>query len=80
LSGGAKGIDTLAEQYANKKKISKLIFLPDYERYGRIVPLIRNKQIVDSADIIIAFWNGTSRGTKFTIDYAKKCGKKLLFI
>jgi len=78
VSGGAKGIDALAEQYADKNGIPKLIFLPDYKRHGKIAPLIRNKQIVDNADIVIAFWDGTSRGTKFTIDYANKCGKKIV--
>jgi len=78
VSGGAKGIDTLAEKYADKNDIPKLIFLPDYKKHGKIAPLIRNRQIVDNADIVIAFWNGFSSGTKFTIDYAKKCGKKIV--
>jgi len=78
VSGGARGIDTLAEDYADRNKIPKLIFLPDYEKYGKIAPLIRNKAIVDNANIVIAFWDGISRGTKFTIDYAKKQGKKVI--
>jgi len=78
VSGGARGIDTLAEKYADKNGIPKLIFLPDYKRYGKIAPLLRNKQIVDNADIIIAFWKGHSRGTKYTIDYAKECCKEVI--
>jgi len=78
ISGGARGIDTLAEKYADKNGIPKLIFFPDYKRHGKIAPLIRNKQIVDNADIVIAFWDGASRGTKFTIDYANKCGKEVV--
>jgi len=76
ISGGARGIDTLAEEYADRNGIPKLIFLPDYKRYGKRAPLIRNKLIVDNADIIIAFWDGQSRGTKFTTDYAKKAKQK----
>jgi len=78
ISGGAIGIDTLAEKYADKNNIPKLIFLPDYQKHGKAAPLIRNKLIVDNADIIIAFWNGFSRGTKHTIDYAKKQGKEVI--
>ena len=72
ISGVAKGIDTLAEEYADKNGIAKLIFLPEYERFGKSAPIIRNKKIVEEADFIVALWDGKSRGTKFTIEYARK--------
>lgn len=72
ISGGAVGIDTLAEKYADANGIKKLIFYPDYELYGRTAPLIRNKLIVDHADLVIAFWDGSSAGTEYTISYAKR--------
>lgn len=72
ISGGAVGIDTLAEQYADSKGIKKLILYPDYELYGKTAPLIRNKLIVDNADIVIAVWDGSSSGTEYTISYAKR--------
>ena len=75
ISGGAKGIDALAEAYADENNIPKLIIKPEYEKYGKSAPLKRNKTIVDSSDMVIALWDGTSNGTKFTIDYAKKIGK-----
>ena len=77
ISGGAKGIDTLAEEWADKNGIPKTIIKPEYERYKRGAPLKRNEKIVERADIIIALWNGESRGTKFTIDYAKKLQKEV---
>lgn len=77
ISGGARGIDSLAEKYADNNGISKLIFKPDYKKYEEKAPLIRNKLIVQNADLIIAIWNGVSTGTKFTIDYAKSLGKKI---
>ena len=77
ISGGAKGIDTLAEQYADKMKLSKFISRPDYARYKRGAPLIRNKSMVDYADKVLVFWDGASKGTKQTIDYAEKQGKLL---
>lgn len=77
ISGGAKGIDTLAEEWADKNGIPKTIIKPEYEKYKRGAPLKRNEKIVESADIIIALWDGKSRGTKFTIDYAKKLNKEV---
>ena len=50
-------------------------FLPDYARYKRGAPLKRNEQIIEYADCIIAFWDGSSKGTKYVIDRAEKIGK-----
>lgn len=77
ISGGAVGIDTLAEKVADERRISKSIIRPEYDKYGKKAPLIRNKEIVERAELVIAFWDGKSRGTKFTIDYAKKLNKKI---
>lgn len=74
VSGGARGIDTLAERWADQHNIPKLILKPDYDKYGRSAPIRRNETIVSAADMVVAIWDGKSRGTKFTIDYAKKCG------
>ena len=75
VSGGAKGIDTCAEQYACKHHIPCTVFLPEYEKFGRAAPIKRNKQIVDYADMILAFWDGCSHGTRFVIQYCKKTKK-----
>lgn len=74
VSGGAKGVDTLARKFAVNNGIPILEFLPEYEKFGRKAPLIRNRKIVENCDFLIAFWDGFSRGTKFTIDYATKRG------
>jgi hypothetical protein len=75
VSGGARGIDRLAEAYADAHGIPKRIIRPDYGRYGRGAPLRRNREIVDCADCVIALWDGVSRGTQYTIDYARRSGK-----
>lgn len=75
ISGGARGIDRAAEAYADAHGIAKRLFLPDYQRYGRRAPLVRNRQIVQAAELVIAIWDGASRGTKYTIDYAQSLGK-----
>ena len=74
VSGGAIGADSYAKEYALKNDIALVEFLPDYRKFGKKAPILRNIQIVDNCDFLLAFWNGTSRGTKFTIDYAIKQG------
>ena len=80
ISGGANGVDTLAEQYADKYRISKVIVRPDYARYGKAAPLKRNEVMVDMCDEVLVIWDGVSKGTKFTIDNAKKKGKRVTVI
>lgn len=77
ISGGADGIDTLAEQYADKMKLSKYIMRPDYVRYRKGAPIKRNYEMVDFADMVLIFWDTVSKGTRSTIDYAKKVGKPI---
>ena len=80
IAGGADGIDTLAEQYADAHKISKLILRPQYHRYRRAAPLKRNELMVDIADCILVIWDGSSKGTLHTVHYAEKNGKALTLI
>ena len=80
ISGGAKGIDKIAEEYADKHKISKLILLPQYNLYGKSAPIKRNEMMVDIADTVIVVWNGKSRGTKSTLQYSKKKSKNVILI
>ena len=75
VSGGAVGVDSSAAEYAKEAGLKLTEFLPDYERYGRGAPIVRNKTIVDYADKVIAFWDGESRGTLSVIKYAEKCKK-----
>ena len=80
ISGGGKGIDSIAEEYADKHKISKLIIRPQYNKYKKAAPLKRNEIMVELADIVIAVWDGKSRGTAYTVDYAKKQNKEVILV
>lgn len=77
VSGGARGIDTYAREYALAHRLKLTEFLPDYERYGRRAPLVRNDEIIAYSDEVVAFWDGQSRGTKYVIDHCKKANKKV---
>jgi hypothetical protein len=80
ISGGAKGADTLGERYAKENGIPTNIFPPDWKKNGRAAGFIRNGEIVANADLIIAFWDGESKGTKDSIDKANKLNKKVVVI
>ena len=77
VSGGAKGIDILSEQYADENNLPKTIFKPEYDKYGKAAPFIRNKQIIDEAECVIAIWDGKSTGTKHSIGICQKQHKPL---
>ena len=72
VSGGARGVDTCAREYAQAHGIQLTEFLPDYTRYGRSAPLKRNLEIIAYADLVLAFWDGKSHGTKYVIDNCQK--------
>ena len=75
VSGGAKGIDICAREYALRNNVVLKEFLPDYKRYGMYAPLKRNLEIIKYADIVVSFWDGKSKGTKYVIDNCHKIGK-----
>lgn len=75
ISGGAAGADTYAEKFADFNKIPKLIIKPNYVKYGKNAPLVRNHIIIRSADFILIFWNGKTTGTAHALSLAKKYKK-----
>ena len=77
VSGGARGIDTCAREYAEKNRIKLTEFLPQYEKYGRSAPVNRNVQISDDADVVLALRDGKSKGTKYVIEQCKKQNKEI---
>ena len=77
VSGGARGIDSCAREYAERVGIKLTEFLPDYSKYERAAPLKRNEQIAEYADEVLAFWDKKSRGTKYTINCFKKLNKNV---
>ena len=80
VSGGAYGADKLGERYAKVNDIKTRIFLPEWSKYGKKAGIIRNKLIVSNSDIVVAFWDGSSRGTLSSINMAKNSNKQLLII
>ena len=76
LSGGAAGVDSIGEKWADLHNVPIEHFLPDWKKYGRGAGIVRNKQMVETADFVMIFWDGESKGTKFVIEYCQKLGKQ----
>lgn len=71
VNGGARGVDTLGAKVANDRKLPIQYFIPDWEKHGRSAGMIRNRQMAQNADALLAAWDGISPGTKNMIDNAK---------
>ena len=78
ISGGAQGADSCAERYAKENNLPITIYYACWEEYGKSAGYKRNIKIVDDAELIVAFWDGVSKGTKHSIDYANKEDKKVI--
>ena len=80
ISGGACGVDSLAEQYADSHRLSKYILRPRYSLYGRAAPLKRNEEMVRIADAVLIIWDGRSKGAHYTLKYAREINKPTTLI
>ena len=80
VSGGAPGADTLAEAWAISEDKLFTIFRPNWTKYGKSADFIRNKEIVENCDRLIAFWDGYSKGTANSIDVARALKKEVHII
>jgi len=76
ISGEAQGADLLAKGIAHHHKFKYIGFPALWNQYGKRAGYVRNQQMLDEGnpDIVFAFWDGQSRGTKMMIDLAKKAG------
>lgn len=76
VSGGARGADSLGERYAHENNLQLKIF-PANWNLGKHAGFLRNKEMADYADALIAFWDGKSKGTKMMIELAKSQNLKV---
>lgn len=80
ISGGANGADYLGKKYSIDYYLGYKEYPAEWDKYGKSAGFRRNVDIVNDSDIILAFWDGKSRGTKHSIDLATKSGKKVIII
>jgi len=74
VSGQAKGADTMGERFAKEHGLPCEYYPANWQIHGRAAGPIRNKEMANNADALIAFWDGHSRGTRSMINLARKMG------
>lgn len=80
VSGGAVGADRLAERYAKEKSIPTEIYLPEWDLFGKKAGFLRNTTIIENSELVVAFWNSKSRGTRDSIGKANKMKKNTFIV
>jgi len=75
VSGGARGVDSIAAELAKKYEHEVKVFPADWDRHGKRAGFLRNVEIVDYCDELVAFWDGASKGTAHSISLARKANK-----
>lgn len=77
VSGGAEGVDSAAELEAARRGLKTQIFRAAWSLHGRGAGMIRNHDIIQAADRVVAWWDGVSRGTAHSISLCDKYQKPL---
>lgn len=78
VHGASIGVDTIADSWAKSNNLETVIYKPNYKVYGKRAPLVRDEEMAEFCDVIICFWDGKSRGSKYTCDYGRKIGCKVI--
>ena len=75
VSGGSKGADLIGREIAKRHSIELLEFIPDWDSLGKSAGFVRNRKIIESSDMVLAFHDGKSRGTQNSLDIARQLKK-----
>lgn len=74
VSGGARGVDTYAVLEASRREMQTQVYPADWHKHGKSAGMIRNKHMLSQVDAVTAFWDGSSKGTKHAIGFARARG------
>lgn len=77
ICGEARGADKLGKRYAEEHSIEVFSFVPEWDLFGKAAGYIRNEEMAQNADALVAFWDGHSRGTRHMIETAQRYGLKI---
>lgn len=80
VSGGCNGADKLGERYAEEHDLLIERHPANWQKYGKRAGIVRNKEMAETADLVICFWDGKSKGTKHMIECAKRLNKTVKVI
>lgn len=78
VTGGARGVDRCAATAGRARGLQVIEYLAQWDRFGRRAGFLRNEQIVERCDLMAAFWDGSSSGTRHAISLARKLGRPVV--
>ncbi len=78
VCGEARGVDAIGKQIAEAMKVPVKSFPADWDHYGKRAGYIRNKEMAMYGDVLVAVWDGQSRGTRMMIEIMNEVGKPAL--
>ena len=76
VSGGARGVDSLAAGWARANAVDLAELRPDYRAHGAGAPHVRNAELVSRAGLVLVVWDGVSRGTLSAARAAARLGRR----
>jgi predicted Rossmann fold nucleotide-binding protein DprA/Smf involved in DNA uptake len=78
LTGSASGVDAAATKAARAKGIPVQVIPASFDELADASKsAARNQRLVDACDVLVAFWDGASKGTRNTIERALDSGKEV---
>lgn len=80
ISGGADGADSIGASLASENDITLTEHRPDWQKHGKAAGMVRNKLIIDDCHMVLAFWDGKSKGTANSLGHARRQGKPTFII
>ena len=78
ITGSASGVDAAATKAAREKGIPVQVVPASFEELADpSKSAARNQRLVDACDVLVAFWDGSSKGTRNTVERALDTGKEV---
>lgn len=77
IFGDAAGVDAIAESYCLFNEMKHEVYPADWVTHGKAAGPIRNREMMEQADVLVAFWDGVSRGTRSAIEAALQLRREL---
>jgi len=78
ITGSASGVDAAATRAAREKGIPVQVMPASFEELADpSKAAARNQRLVDACDVLVAFWDGSSKGTRTTVERALDSGKEV---
>jgi predicted Rossmann fold nucleotide-binding protein DprA/Smf involved in DNA uptake len=78
ITGSASGVDAAATKAARAKGIPVQVLPASFEEVADAAKsTARNQRLIDACDVLVAFWDGASKGTRATVERALDSGKEV---